>query len=728
MSLTRKTMETERTDSIAGLVERVIFSNEENGFAILRVKLEGKKSEATVLGSLASVAPGEKLEAKGSWVEDKDHGLQFQAAEWKTSPPVTLEGVEKYLCSGLIKGIGPSYAQKLTKKFGLEVFDIIENFSARLGEVSGLGPKKRKLIRESWLTQKAVRELMLFLHSHGVTANRAMRIYKTYGESAIQRIRQNPYDLAQDVFGIGFKTADQIAARLGIAKDSEKRLRAGLLYVLGDQTSLGHCALPEERLLDATERLLEVDEKPLQCALADLLASGRMMKECLGGHELIFPPELAEAERQIAGIIHHRVALPPPYPAFDFEKTLAAASGKIGKELSAEQREALRMVFQHPCLIVTGGPGVGKSTLLQTLLRMQQAHRARCVLCAPTGRAAKRMSEITGATAKTIHRLLEFNGLFGRDEHHPLEGDLVVVDEMSMVDVPLFAALLRALPPKAGLLLMGDADQLPSVGPGLVFKHLIESGKIPVARLTEIFRQAADSRIIQAAHDINRGRPPFQEGKELSDFYFIEREEPEEILQTLLEVVQNRLPKKFGLDPARDIQVLTPMNKSILGTRELNLRLQAALNPSAKAATELKKNDVIFRARDKVIQTVNDYDKDVWNGDIGKILEIDEEEREVLVDFDGRHVIYDANEQDELQLAYAITIHKSQGSEFPAVVIPLAMQHAILLQRNLLYTAVTRGRRMVVLIGQRRALEFCARNRRTGIRYSGLLDRLTLCK
>ena len=694
---------------------------------MLRVKIQGRRGLATVVGTAPTVTPGEYVECEGSWVTDPTHGLQFKARQLSIVPPITLEGIEKYLGSGMVRGIGPHFARKLVRAFGERLFDVIEQQPAKLEELPGIGPKRLQRVVAAWREQKAVRQIMVFLRSHGVGTARAVRIYKTYGANAIERVRENPYRLALDIHGMGFLTADTLAQRLGIRQDSLMRAEAGLRHVLQQLSAEGHCAGTRERVIETAAQMLTIPTPILEQGIGEELAAGNLVAETIGGETCLFLRSLYRAE---VGVGQHLLRLlpgPPPWGSIDPEKAVAWVEKATGLTLSTSQRHGVATAINGKLTVITGGPGVGKTTVVKCILDIVRAKGARVVLCAPTGRAAKRLSESTGIEAKTIHRLLEFDPYrrgFTRGRENPLEADFVVMDELSMVDVSLMNQLLRAVNDPAALLMVGDVDQLPSVGPGAVLADIIGSDRIATVRLTEIFRQAADSRIIANAHRINRGQMPERSSasREPSDFYFIATDTPEAIHERLLELVTERIPSRFGLDPIRDMQVLCPMNRGLLGTRSLNAELQCRLNPRAQPS--VSRYGWTFAPGDKVIQTVNNYHKEVFNGDIGCITRIDLEEGSVFVDVDGREIGYELAELDEIALAYAITVHKSQGSEYPAVVIPLATQHYTLLERNLLYTGVTRGKRLVVIIGQPKALAMAVNRAQSKRRLTHLADRI----
>ena len=714
------------TEVLAGLVDRVTFHNPENGFCVLRVKARGQRDLITVLGHAAMISAGEFVQVSGTWINDRTHGVQFRASFLKATAPTTVEGIEKYLASGMIRGIGPVYAKKLVCAFGEAVFDVIEQEPPRLRDVTGIGPKRAERIIAGWAEQKVIREIMLFLHSNGVSTSRAVRIYKTYGADAVQLISENPYRLARDIRGIGFRTADQIAGKLGIEKTALIRVRAGISYALAEAMDDGHCGLPAEELVARTRELLEVPAELVETALSLELQGGAVIADDLDGRRCVFLAGLHRAEREIAEKLKALAVGKPPWPLIDADKAIPWVEKRTKLALAETQVEAVRVSLASKVLVITGGPGVGKTTLVNSILKILGAKAIAIALCAPTGRAAKRLSESTGLEAKTIHRLLETDprtGAFRRTEEAPLDCNLLVVDETSMVDVPLMRALLRALPDQAALLLVGDVDQLPSVGPGQVLADVIASGAVPVVRLTEVFRQAAESRIIVNAHRINQGLMPDLASVESGDFFFVDATDPDEGVRKLLAIVRERIPKRFGFDPIRDIQVLCPMNRGGLGARSLNIELQTALNSPGEIRVE--RFGWTFCPGDKVMQVENDYDKEVYNGDLGVVSRIDMEEGELTVDFDGRDLTYGFGELDELVLAYATTIHKSQGSEYPAVVIPLSTQHYPMLQRNLVYTGVTRGKRLVVLVGQRKALTIAVKGARARRRWSKLREWLS---
>ncbi len=713
-------------ERLDGAVERVTFHSEQTGFCVLRVKARGRRDLVPVVGTAARVSPGEYVECEGEWVNDRTHGLQFRARRLRVIPPSNLEGIEKYLASGMVRGIGPHFARKLVEAFGERVFEVIERDPEQLTRLEGIGPKRKARVVSAWAEQKVVREIMVFLQSHGVGTARALRIYRCYGEEAVERVRENPYRLALDIHGIGFRSADTIARHLGIPGDSLIRAEAGVRHVLQALSDEGHCAATREALVESAVSLLDIPRATIETAIEGECRRGHLVAEAIGDAPCLFLAPLRQAEQGIASQLARLAAYAPAWDTIDVERAIPWVEARTGLTLSASQREAVATVVSSKLAVITGGPGVGKTTVLNSILTILRAKDVCVLLCAPTGRAAKRLTESTGIEARTVHRLLEFDpreGGFRRGAGNPLETDLLVVDEASMLDAVLSNQLLRAVPRHAGLLVVGDVDQLPSVGPGNVLADLIDSGCVPTVRLTEIFRQAATSRIIVNAHRINRGLMPLADAEgPPGDFYFIPADTPEAIHRRLIAVVTRRIPRRFGLDPVADIQVLSPMNRGGLGARALNAELQTALN--AEATPRITRYGSSYAPGDKVIQTVNDYDKEVFNGDIGRVRHIDPEEGSVIVDFDGRAVAYDTGELDELSLAYAVTVHKSQGSEYPAVVIPLATQHYTLLERNLLYTAVTRGRRLVVIVGQPKALGMAVRSARAQRRLTNLVARL----
>ena len=717
-------------ERLSGLIERVTFHSEESGFAVLRVKIRGQRDLVIVVGTLVDATAGEWLEASGLWVVDPQHGPQFKTESLRTTHPKTVEGIEKYLGSGTIKGIGPHFASRLVAAFGVDVFDVIEKEPDRLLEVKGIGPIRHEKITAAWEEQKAVREIMVFLHSQGVGTSRAFRIYKTYGEEAIEKVRENPYRLAQDIWGIGFKTADQVAENLGIAKDSDIRARAGVQYVLQALTDEGHCAYPEGELVDRASAMLEISKDIVERAITHEVQTGSLSAHEHDGNTLIYLSTLDTSEQLLASNLVRLTRLPHPCPPIDVSKAISWAEQNPSITLAPEQRAALQRAVSSKVLIITGGPGVGKTTLIHCIVRIFRAKNLQVRLAAPTGRAAKRMSEATGMEAKTIHRLLEFDpatGRFKHDQHKPLKGDVFILDETSMIDLVLGHQLVRAIPVHAALILVGDVDQLPSVGPGRVLQDIISSKMFPVCRLTQVFRQAAESDIIINAHRINTGKlprwPRVERGEtaDVGDFYFVECAEPAKAVQIIVHLLQDRIPRRFGFDPVEDVQVLTPMQRGDLGARNLNLVLQGALNPESEGVSRFGWK---YCPGDRVMQIVNNCERDVFNGDMGRIDAINREEGEVTVLFEGRSVTYDLQELDELALAYATTIHKSQGSEYPCVVIPIHTQHYTLLQRNLLYTAVTRGRQLVVLVGTVRAMAIAVKRMEMRTRVTTLVERL----
>ena len=709
---------------LSGTVERVTFHNQDNGFCVLKARVRGRADPVTVVGNTPTVAAGEMMTAEGMWMNDRNHGLQFRATSLIIAPPASKQGIEKYLASGAIKGIGIATAHKIVARFGKTTFDILDHSPERLAEIGGLTPARIKRIAESWNEDRIIREIDRFLQENGIGQGMAKRVYRAFGKQAVGIIREDPYRLARDIRGIGFRTADQVGRSLGIAPDAPQRLRAGVAFALSQCVDDGHCGYPETETIALAARMLEVGETLVAQAAAEEVAARRLMRDTIGGEPHLFLPELHQAEKLIATRLKALKSGPTPWTITDMDKAIARAERETGKQLAPSQREALERIIAAKVAVVTGGPGVGKTTLLATLLSILRSDDVKVVLTAPTGRAAKRMAEQTGLEAKTIHRLLEIdpdNGGFKRGRDKTLDADLIVVDETSMVDVPLMLALIEAVPLEAGLVFVGDVDQLPPVGPGQALTDLIASGIVPVARLTEVFRQAAESRIIANAHRINRGEMPAGPPPgEDSDFYIIEVKSPQEGIDKIITMVKERIPKRFGLDPLRDIQVLTPMNKGELGSRNLTIELQKVLNPSR--ATSIERFGWSFAPGDRIMQTVNDYDRDVFNGDLGTVLRIDRDEDELHALFDGRQVVYSFSDLENVVPAYATTIHKSQGSEYPAVIIPFTMQHYAMLARNLLYTAITRGKSLVVLIGETRAIAMAVKGGRTRLRITKLAE------
>ena len=723
----------EGVDSIRGTVERVTFRSEESGYAVLRVQLPGEAEPATVVGNVGAAQVGEELALQGRWVRNPKYGPQFEVETCRAVIPATLAGLRRYLGSGLIKGIGRELARRIVETFGEETLGVLDERPERLGEVEGLGPKRVERVREAWREQKVVKEVMIFLQSHGISPLLAHRIWKRYRDGTIDVLHHDPYRLARDIAGIGFRTADRIAANLGLPPDAPARAEAAVLHTLSELTDDGHVWVPREELLERTVRELEVPRGPAERALAALLLARRVAGEppppAVPAPDVNWTPEelapasLAACERSIAESLGDLLAAPQPGPRIDVPRALAWYESQASLTLAERQREAIARALVEQVLVITGGPGTGKTTLLRGALTILARKRRRLLLAAPTGRAAKRMTEATGMPAQTIHRLLAFDprgGGFAHRRGAPLEADVVVIDEASMLDTVLAHHLLAALPPQARLILVGDVDQLPSVGPGNVLGDVIESGRVPVVRLTEVFRQAAASRIVAGAHRIRRGEAPQSAPDKGGDFYFLE-EEPERVTERIVKLVAEDVPRRLGVDPVREIQVLCPMNRGRAGSHELNEALQARLNPNGLEAVSGWKR---LRVGDRVMQIANDYDRDVYNGDLGRIAAAREAQGDVVVEFDGRLVAYDAHDLDALVLAYACSVHKAQGSEYPVVVVPLVPSHWVMLARNLLYTAVTRGRRLVLLVGSRRALWRAVRNDRPTLRRTKLVERL----
>jgi exodeoxyribonuclease V alpha subunit len=723
--------------TLNGQIERITFSNEESGFTIAKVKVRGRRDLVTVVGVLMAPMPGEILDMKGEWASHPKFGEQFKVVEYRTKVPATVDGIRKYLGSGLIKGLGPVMAGRIVDRFEKTTLDIIEEDIQRLAEVEGIGKKRIAMISEAWDAQREIRDVMLFLQSHGVSSGYATKIFKQYGNRSIAIVKQNPYRLATDIYGIGFITADQIAAKLGIAKNAGMRVEAGILYVLYQLSDEGHVYFPYEPLISKSCQILEVEREPVSKALGRLAADQMIVMEELHdspddfqtNSKAVFLAKFHLCESSIARRIKVLVNFPKSVRDIDSDKAIEWVQGQLAITLADKQIAAVRCAIENKAMVITGGPGTGKTTIINAVLKIFAQLKIRIMLAAPTGRAAKRMSETTGFEAKTIHRMLEFSmqkGGFQRNEDKPLNCDVLIIDEASMIDTVLMYHLLKAIPPFATFILVGDVNQLPSVGAGNILKDIIASSAVPVVVLDKIFRQAQTSQIIVNAHKINEGIVPFLDtaysDDPHNDFYFIEQEDPEKILDIILELTKVRIPQRFGFDPVNEIQVLTPMHRGVVGSGNLNQKLQAALNPGEGGIT---RGEVTYRANDKVMQIRNNYDREVFNGDIGRISAIEWEDKEVMINFDGREVVYDFSDLDEIVSAYAVSVHKSQGSEYAAVIIPIVTQHYILLQRNLIYTAVTRGKKLVVLVGSRKAMAIGVNNNKTRKRFTRLGYRLS---
>lgn len=725
-------------NNLTGQIERITYSNEENGFTIARVKVPGRRDLVTVVGNLMSPMPGEIIKMQGEWTTHPKYGEQFKLVSYKTSVPATVYGIQRYLGSGLIKGIGPVMAGRIVKKFGKNSLDIIENEIEKLAQVDGIGKKRIEMIRTAWDEQKEIRDVMLFLQTHGVSSGYATKIFKQYGNQSIAVVQENPYRLAADIFGIGFVIADGIAEKLGFSKNSTLRAEAGIQYVLHKMADEGHVYYPYELLLEKCREILQVDREVVAKAIGRVAVDKKIIIEDLNdkieefreNNKAVYLKKYYVCETSIAFRLKILIGAPKSFRNIDLDRAVEWVQKQLSITLAEKQLEALRCSVENKVVVITGGPGTGKTTIINAIIKIFSRLKLKIMLAAPTGRAAKRMSETTGHEARTIHRLLEFSfqkGGFQKNEKKPLDCDLLIVDEASMIDTILMHHMLKAVPPKATFILVGDVNQLPSVGAGSILNDIIESGSVSVVKLNEIFRQAKGSRIIVNAHKINDGIIPSFKTPDPSDrandFYFIQQEDPEKVLEIILELTRERIPRRFNFDPVEDIQVLTPMHRGVAGAGNLNKKLQEALNPGENI---IIRGDRGFRVNDKVMQIKNNYDKEVFNGDIGKITKIIADEQALVISFDGREVVYEFADLDEIVLAYAVSVHKSQGSEYPAVVIPILIQHYMLLQRNLIYTAVTRGRRLVVMVGTRKALAIGINNNKTQKRYTYLRHRLRI--
>lgn len=699
------------------VVERITYQNPENGYSVMRVKVKGYDELVTLVGNLLEVPAGSVLLCEGDWKVDKRYGSQFVAQTWEEVMPATLYGIEKYLGSGLVKGIGPKFAQLIVSRFGLDTIEIIETDIKRLYEVPGIGQKRVEKIAESWEKQKDIKNVMLFLQGYGVSTAYAAKIYRQYGKESIDTVKTNPYKLADDIWGIGFKTADTIASKMGYEKNDLRRLKSGVTYTLSHMAEEGNVYAEEEQLVKSAIELLDADENPVRQAISEMLQS----EDLIADAEAIYMPPFYYAEVGTANRLNKLLDCVEGN-LFNIIPDISVISKRTGVEYDEVQAEAIREAVSSKVMVLTGGPGTGKTTTTQGIIAALKAMGLRILLAAPTGRAAKRMSEATGMEAKTIHRLLEYNPKDGykRNDDNPLEGDALIVDECSMIDLLLMNNLMKAIPAGMRLVLVGDIDQLPSVGAGNVLRDIIDSKRIPVIRLTRIFRQAQESRIVMSAHAINKGVFPDTSNGKNTDFFFIQQEDPEQAVDTIVKLVKERLPNAYKR-PTSDIQVLTPMQRGVVGAANLNMALQTVLNPGQ---VSLNRSGYSFRQGDRVMQLRNNYDKEVFNGDLGYIERVDMEDRTLFVCFDGRTVEYDVSELDELTLAYATTIHKSQGSEYPIVVMPVLMTHYVMLQRNLIYTGITRAKKICVLVGTKKALSFAIRNLSVLKRNTKLKERL----
>ena len=729
------------TVKIRGVVERITYQNPENGYTVLKCAVKSYKELVTVIGSLLDVNVGSVLLIYGNWKVDSRYGRQFAAESWEETLPATVFGIEKYLGSGLIKGVGPKYAKKIVAQFGTETLEVIETDISRLQEVDGIGKKRIKMIRDSWERQKEIKNVMLFLQDHGVSTSFAAKIYRQYGNESLDKMKENPFQMADDIWGIGFKTADGIAQKLGFAKEAYVRLRSGIMYTLSNLADEGHVFAYKEQLIAKAAELLEAEESSIVMTLDQMIMDKDLICETVDYNtdqaemKAIYLPAFYYAEAGVAGKLKRLAQAPAAdrlwHALMDARQktgneSLSIDVSKIQEKVHMEydeiQADAIRKAAVSKVMVLTGGPGTGKTTTTQGIIAAYRSFGLKILLAAPTGRAAKRMTEATGLEAKTIHRLLECKPPEGyqKNEDNPLEGDVLIIDECSMIDMILMNALLKAIPEGMRLILVGDIDQLPSVGAGNVLRDIIDSGVFPVVRLTRIFRQAQSSRIIMNAHAINEGKfPDISNGKN-TDFFYIEKEDPEEAVQEIVRLVKNNLPRYYKT-PWNHIQVLTPMQKGIVGAANLNLALQEALNPQGDG---LRRGGYLFRAGDKVMQIRNNYEKEIFNGDIGTVESVDLQERMLKVNFDQHIIEYEASELDELVHAYATTIHKAQGSEYPIVVMPVLMNHYVMLQRNLIYTGITRAKKVLVIVGTRKALSYAVRNVTVTKRNTFLKERL----